>query len=60
MAYSAELYVHDLDRQAADLNQFLLPPVCEQFGIDMPELYYVKDKMANTATFGSTYPFSSM
>ncbi len=38
----------------------LLPPVCEQLGIDVPELYYVKDKMANTATFGSTYPFSSM
>ena len=75
MAYSAELYVHDLDRQAADaLNQFpkfvkllesysanydekaakidllstairlgenqmpevygLLPPICEQLGID--------------------------
>lgn len=82
MAYSAELYVHDLDRQAADaLNQFpkfvkllesysvnydekaakidllstairlgenqmpevysLLPPICEQLGIDTPELYYV-------------------
>ncbi len=60
MAYSTELYVHDLDRQVADLNQFLLPPVCEQLGIDVPELYYVKDKMANTTTFGSTYPFSSM
>ena len=85
MAYSAELYVHDLDRQAADaLNQFpkfvkllvsysanydekaakidllstairlgenqmpevygLLPPICEQLGIDTPELYYVRDK----------------
>lgn len=84
MAYSAELYVHDLDRQAADaLNQFpkfvkllesysanydekaakidllstairlgenqmpevygLLPPICEQLGIDTPELYYGKN-----------------
>ena len=81
MVYSAELYVHDLDKQAADaLNQFpefvkllesysanydekaakidllstairlgekqmpevygLLPPICEQLGIDAPELYY--------------------
>lgn len=84
MAYRAELYEHDLDRQAADaLKQFpkfikllesysanydekaakidllstairlgekqmpevygLLPPICEQLGIDAPELYYVKD-----------------
>ena len=97
MVYSAELYVHDLDKQAADaLNQFpkfvkllesysanydekaakidllstairlgknqmpevygLLPPICEQLGIDTPELYYVKDKHPNAATFGSTNP----
>lgn len=97
MAYSAELYVHDLDRQAADaLNQFpkfvkllesysanydekaakidllstairlgenqmpevygLLPPICEQLGIETPELYYVRDKRANAATFGSVHP----
>lgn len=97
MLYSAELYVHDLDKQAADaLNQFpkfvkllesysanydekaakidllstairlgekqipevygLLPPICEQLGIDAPELYYVKDKHPNAATFGSTNP----
>ena len=97
MVYSAELYVHDLDKQAADaLNQFpkfvkllesysanydekaakidllstairlgekqmpevygLLPPICEQLGIDAPELYYVKDKHPNAATFGSTNP----
>ena len=97
MAYSAELYVHDLDRQAADaLNQFpkfvkllesysanydekaakidllstairlgenqmpevysLLPPICEQLGIDTPELYYVRDRQANAATFGSVHP----
>lgn len=97
MAYSADLYVHDLDRQAADaLNQFpkfvkllesysanydekaakidllstairlgenqmpevygLLPPICEQLGIDTPELYYVRDRQANAATFGSVHP----
>lgn len=97
MAYSAELYEHDLDRQAADaLNQFpkfvkllesysanydekaakidllsttirlgenqmpevygLLPLICEQLGIDTPELYYVRDKRANAATFGSVHP----
>ncbi len=97
MAYSAELYMHDLDRQATDaLNQFpkfvklveaysanydekaekidflssairlsenqmpevygLLPPICEKLGIDTPELYYVKDKQANAATFGSVNP----
>ena len=97
MVYSAELYAHDLDRQAADaLNQFpkfvkllesysanydekaakidllstairlsenqmpeiygLLPPICEQLGIDTPEFYYVRDKRANAATFGSVHP----
>ena len=97
MVYSAELYVHDFDKQAADaLNQFpkfvkllesysanydekaakidllstairlgekqmpevygLLPPICEQLGIDAPELYYVKDKHPNAATFGITNP----
>ena len=97
MVYSAELYAHDLDRQAADaLNQFpkfvkllesysanydekaakidllstairlsenqmpeiygLLPPICEQLGIDTPELYYVRDRQANAATFGSVHP----
>lgn len=97
MAYSAELYVHDLDRQAADaLNQFPkfvkllesysanydekaakidllsttirlgenqmpevygpLPSICEQLGIETPELYYVRDKRANAATFGSVHP----
>ena len=97
MVYSAELYVHDLDKQAADaLNQFpkfvkllesysanydekaakidllsttirlgknqmpevygLLPPICEQLGIDTPEFYYVRDKRANAATFGSVHP----
>ena len=97
MVYSAELYAHDLDRQAADaLNQFpkfvkllesysanydekaakidllstairlsenqmlevygLLPPICEQLGIDTPDLYYVRDKRANAATFGSVHP----
>ena len=97
MAYSAELYEHDLDRQAADaLNQFpkfvkllesysanydekaakidllstairlgenqmpevygLLPPICEQLDIDTPEIYYVRDKRANAATFGSVHP----
>lgn len=97
MVHSAELYAHDLDRQAADaLNQFpkfvkllesysanydekaakidllstairlsenqmpeiygLLPPICEQLGIDTPEFYYVRDKRANAATFGSVHP----
>ena len=97
MAYSAELYMHDLDWQAtAALNQFpkfvklleaysanydekaakidllstairlsenqmpevygLLPPICEQLGIDTPELYYVRHKRANAATFGSAHP----
>ena len=34
----------------------LLPPICEQLGIDTPELYYVRDKRANAATFGSVHP----
>ena len=97
MAYSADLYVHDLDRRAADaLNQFPkfvklleaysanydekaakinllstairlsenqmpevyspLLPICDQLGIEPPELYYVRDKRANAATFGSVHP----
>lgn len=97
MAYSAELYVHDLDMRAMDaLNKFpkfvklveaysatydeklekmrllstairlgenqmpeiysLLPPVCERLGIETPELYYVKEKQPNAATFGSVQP----
>ena len=98
MAYCAELYAHDLDRQATEaLNHFpkfiklveaysanydekaekirllssairlsenqmpdiynLLPPICEQLGIDTPELYYVKSKQANAGTSGSTNPY---
>ena len=97
MAYSAELYEHDLDRQAADaLNQFpkfvkllesysanydekaakidllstairlgenqmpevygLLPPICEQLGIDTPELYYVRDKRAKCSNIWQRSP----
>ena len=98
MVYSAELYVHDLDKQAADaLNQFpkfvkllesysanydekavkidllstairlgekqmpevygLLPPICEQLGIDAPELYYVKDKKLFISLYTDRYIF---
>lgn len=98
MTYSAELYMHDLDRKAtAALNTFpkffklleayhanydekaakfdflssairlsdrqmpeiykLLPPVCDQLGINVPELYYVKSKVMNAGTGGSTYPY---
>ena len=35
----------------------LLPPVCDQLGIDVPELYYVKSKVMNAATGGSTQPY---
>lgn len=97
MSYSAELYMHDLDRKAtAALNALpglvrlveaysgnfdekaaridllstairlsenqmpeiygLLPPVCEKLGIGVPELYYVKSKEMNAATFGSIHP----
>ena len=34
----------------------LLPPVCERLGIETPELYYVKEKQPNAATFGSVQP----
>ena len=34
----------------------LLPPICEKLGIVTPELYYLKDKRANAATFGSVHP----
>ena len=97
MAYSAELYMHDLDRQATDaLNAFptfvklleaysanfdekterirflstairlgenqmpevyeLLPPICEKLGIETPELFYVRRRDLNAATFGSVHP----
>lgn len=43
-------------------NQFpeiysLLPPICEKLGIDVPELYYVKSKQINAATYGTSNPF---
>ncbi len=42
-------------------NQFpeiyrLLPPICENLGIPLPELYYVKSKELNAFTMGTTYP----
>ncbi len=35
----------------------LLPPICDQLGIDVPELYYVQSKTMNAATGGSTQPY---
>ncbi len=35
----------------------LLPPICDQLGIDVPELYYVLSKDLNAATGGSTQPY---
>ena len=35
----------------------LLPPICDQLGITVPELYYVKSKMMNAGTGGSTQPY---
>ena len=34
----------------------LLPPICEKLGIDVPELYYVRNKEMNAATMGTTNP----
>ena len=34
----------------------LLPPICEKLGIDVPELYYIRDKEMNAATIGTTNP----
>ncbi len=34
----------------------LLPPICEKLGIEVPELYYVRDKEMNAATIGTTNP----
>ena len=34
----------------------LLPPICEKLVIDVPELYYVRDKEMNAATIGTTKP----
>ncbi len=34
----------------------LLPPICEKLGIEVPELYYVRDKEMNAATMGTTNP----
>lgn len=35
----------------------LLPPVCDQLGIAVPELYYVRSKAMNAATGGSVQPY---
>ena len=34
----------------------LLPPICEKLGIAVPELYYIRRKELNAATFGTTNP----
>ncbi len=34
----------------------LLPPICEKLGIEVPELYYIRDKEMNAATMGTTNP----
>ena len=97
MPYTAESYIHEMDRKAfAALNTFprfvklveayhanydekaarirllssavrisenqmpeiyrLLPPICKKLGIEMPELYYIRDKEMNAATMGTTNP----
>ncbi len=94
MAFSPDLYRHDLDQRAFEaLNSFpnflklqeaymenvdevalkidllssairiadkqfpevynLLPPICEQLGIAVPELYYVNSKVINAWTGGN-------
>ena len=101
MPYSAENYIHEMDRKAfTALNTFprfvklveayqanfdekvarirllssavrisenqmpeiyrLLPPICEKLGIDVPELYYVREKEINAATMGTTQPCISV
>lgn len=44
------------DKQMPEIYR-LLPPVCDQLGIDVPELYYVKSKAMNAATGGSVQPY---
>ncbi len=44
------------DKQMPEIYR-LLPPVCDQLGIDVPELYYVRSKVMNAATGGSTQPY---
>ncbi len=34
----------------------LLPPICEKLGIEVPELYYVRNKEMNAATIGTVSP----
>lgn len=34
----------------------LLPPICEKLGIEIPEMYYVKNTEMNAATFGTSTP----
>ncbi len=44
------------DKQMPEIYH-LLPPVCDQLGIPVPELYYVKSKAMNAATGGSVQPY---
>ncbi len=44
------------DKQMPEIYK-LLPPVCDQLGINVPELYYVRSKTINAATVGSTQPY---
>ena len=44
------------ENQMPEIYQ-LLPPICEKLGIDVPELYYIRNKMMNAATAGVTAPY---
>ncbi len=35
----------------------LLPPICEKLGIEIPELYYRREKAPNAWTSGKTFPY---
>lgn len=50
-------YIRLSERQLPEVYN-LLPPICEKLGIEVPDLYYIKDKhKMNACTGGTTKPY---
>lgn len=50
-------YIRLSERQLPEVYN-LLPPICEKLGIEVPDLYYFKDKHEmNACTGGTTKPY---
>lgn len=49
-----------VDKNQLSKYYYMLPPICEKLGIDIPELYLTLDVIPNAFTYGDTKPFIVM